>query len=126
MRIIFQNGEIAILNNIHSIVVNNDMERNILIQACSIYDFSQMAKKNLKSGADDLLHKQYENWLKEVDDYIWNSLFPKEDTNEQYPSSTEVCDGSVSEPDMASEGSQHAGQTGIRDIPEEAGRKGTP
>ena len=124
MRIIFQNGEIANLNNIHSIVVNNDMERNILIQACDVYNFSQM-EKNLKSEVDDL-HEQCENWLNEIDNYIWNSLFPKEGTNEQHPSSTEVCNGSVSEPDMASEGSQHAGQTGICDIPEEAGRKGTP
>ena len=37
MRIIFQNGEIAELNNVHSIVVNNDMEYNILEQAMMAY-----------------------------------------------------------------------------------------
>lgn len=124
MRIIFQNGEIANLNNIHSIVVNNDMERDILIQACGVYNFSQMEEK-IQSEADDL-HEQYENWLNEVDNYIWNSLFPKEGTNEQYASNTEMGNGSVFERNVAQESSQHAGQTGICDIPEEAGEEGTP
>lgn len=37
MRIIFQNGEIAEINNIHSISINNDMECNILDQAIADY-----------------------------------------------------------------------------------------
>lgn len=124
MKIIFQNGEIANLNNIHSIVVNNDMERDILIQACEAYNFSQMEEK-IRSASDDL-HEQYENWLNEVDNYIWNSLFSKEGTDEQYASDTKMGNGSVFERNVAQEGSQHAGQTGIRDIPEEAGGEGTP
>lgn len=68
MRIIFQNGEIAELNNVHSIVVNNDMEYNILGEAMM--------------------------------DYI-----TKEGIDEQHASSTTVCDGPVSEHDVASQGS---------------------
>lgn len=89
MRIIFQNGEIAELNNVEKIVVYNDMEYNILGEAMM--------------------------------DYI-----TKEGTNEQHSSSTEIRDESVSERNVAQESSQHARQTSICDIPEEAGGEGTP
>lgn len=89
MRIIFQNGEVAELNNVEKIMIYNDLEESL----CSLALFDYYMKE--------------------------------ETTNEQHPSSTEVCDGSVSEPDMASEGSQHAGQTGIRNIPEEARGEGS-
>lgn len=101
MRIIFQNGEVAELTNINMIVVYNEIECEMLLHAAS----------NFVIGAE----------LEET----WKSM-KEETTNEQYPSSTEVCDGPVSEPDMAQEGSQHAGQTGIRDIPEEARGEGSP
>ena len=90
MRIIFQNGEIAELNNVEKIVIYNNLEEAM----CSLALFDYYMKE--------------------------------ETTNEQHPSSTTVCDESVSERNVAQESSQHAGQTGICNIPEEAGRKGTP
>ena len=101
MRIIFQNVELAELTNVEKIVVYNEVECEVLLNAAS----------NFVIGAE----------LEET----WKSM-REELANEQYASSTEVCDGSVSELHVAQEGSQHAGQTGICDIPEEAGRKGTP
>ena len=73
MRIIFQNGAIAELNNVSKIVIYNDLEESL----CSLALFDYYMKE--------------------------------ETTNEQHPSSTEVCDGSVSEHDVASQGSQDAG-----------------
>ena len=100
MRIIFKNGEIAELTNVEKIVVYNELECEMLLHAAS----------NFVIGAE----------LEET----WKSM-REEFTNEQHSSSTEIRDGSVSELHMAQEGSQHAGQTGICDIPEEAGGEGT-
>lgn len=101
MRIIFQNGEIAELTNVEKIVVYNELECEVLLNAAS----------NFVIGAE----------LEET----WKSM-REELTNEQHSSSTEVCDGSVSERNVAQKSSQHAGQTGICNIPEEAGGEGTP
>ena len=44
----------------------------------------------------------------------------------EYPSDQESSDGSLSERNMASESTQHAGQTGVCDLPSEGGREEVP
>ena len=100
MRIIFQNGEVAELNNVDRIICHNEMDALICHQG------------NVRF------------WNGWPDD--WNPRYKGEDINEQHASDTEMGNGSVFERNVAQEGSQHAGQTGICDISEEAGRKGTP
>ena len=91
MRIIFQNGEIAELNNVDRIICHNEMDALICHQG------------NVRF------------WNRWPDD--WNPRYEEEDINEQHASSTEVCDGSVSEHDVASQGPQDAGQTSVCDLP---------
>lgn len=39
MKIIFGNGSIANLNNVHSIEINNDLERIICVNAVNTFDY---------------------------------------------------------------------------------------
>ena len=107
MRIIFQNGEIAELTNVEKIVVYNELECSMVLDAAGAFVASESLKEAVKN--------------------IYKSFIEEEElTNEQYASDTEMGNESVFERNVAQESSQHAGQTGICDIPEEAGRKGTP
>ena len=87
MRIIFQDGGVAELTNVDKIVVYNPGEVEILKEAIGNY------------------------YLKELRD----QLGIKEDSDE-YSSSKTSSDGSISQCDMASESTQHAGQTGVCNI----------
>ena len=97
MRIIFQDGGVAELTNVDKIRIYNPGEVKILKEAIGSY------------------------FLKELRD----QLGIKEDKGEQSSSET-VCDGTISERYMASEGSQHAGQAGLCDLPSEGGESKTP
>lgn len=102
MRIIFQDGQIAELTNVDKIVVYNPGEVEICKFAVSDYYIHDLE----------------------------NQLGITEGLNE-YPSSQKSSDGSLSEPNMAQESPQHAGQTGVCDLPissrkEEAGGSDTP
>ena len=83
MKIIFQNGEIAELNNVDRIICHNEMDALICHQG------------NVRF---------WNEWPED-----WNPRYKEETTNEQHASSTTVCDESVSEHDVASQGSQDAG-----------------
>lgn len=91
MKIIFQNGGIAELTNVDKIEVYNPGERRILKEAISEYFF-----------------KELQHQLVGI----------KEDSDE-HPSSKTGSYGSLSKCNMAQESSQHAGQTGVCDIPSE-------
>lgn len=92
MRIIFQNGEIAELTNVDKIVVYNPGEVRICKEAMCDYHIKD----------------------------LYNQLGIKEDSDE-HPSSKTSSYGSLSKCNMAQEGSQHAGQTGVCNIPSEGG-----
>lgn len=92
MRIIFQDGGVAELTNVDKIVIYNPGEVKILKGAIGNY------------------------YLKELRD----QLGIKEGSDEQSSSET-VCDGTISQCHMASEGTQHAGQAGLCDLPSKGG-----
>ena len=102
MRIVFQDGQIAELTNVDKIVVYNPGEVEICKFAVSDYYIHDLE----------------------------NQLGIKEDSDE-YPSSQTSGDGYVSKRNMAQESPQHAGQSGVCDLPiqpgeEEASRSDTP
>lgn len=101
MRIIFQNGEIAELTNVDKIVVYNPGEIQICKDAISDYYIADLK----------------------------DQLGIKEDSDE-HSSSKASSYGSLSKYNLAQEGSQYAGQTGVCDLPissrkEEAGGSDT-
>jgi len=54
MTIIFGNGSIANLNNIHSVEINNDLERAQLVMAIAAYDKMEVTHEDdsHSSGSD--------------------------------------------------------------------------
>ena len=88
MRIVFQDGQIAELTNVDKIVVYNPGEVEICKFAVSDYYIHDLE----------------------------NQLGITEGLNEHSSSQTS-SDGHVSEPDMAQESPQHAGQSGVCDLP---------
>ena len=103
MRIIFQNGEIAELTNVDKIVVYNPGERRILKEAISDYFFKELEGQLL--GRD---------------------LELRMEGNDEHPSNKTSGYGSLSKCNMAQEGSQHAGQTGVCDLPSGGEKKEVP
>ena len=103
MRIIFQNGEIAELTNVDKIVVYNPGERRILKEAISEYFFKELDSR-----------------------LIGRDLEPRMEGNDEHSSSKTGGDGSISKCNMAQEGSQHAGQTGVCDLPSGGEKKEIP
>ena len=94
MRIIFQNGEIAELTNVDKIVVYNPGEVEICKFAVSDYYIHDLKNQlGITEGEDE------------------------------YSSSKTSGYESLSQCNMASESIQHAGQTGVCDLPSE-GRRG--
>lgn len=93
MRIIFQDGGIAELTNVDKIVVYNPGEVEILKEAVGNYYIADLK----------------------------DQLGIKEDSDEYSSSKTSGYE-SLSQCNMASEGIQHAGQTGVCDLPSEGGR----
>ena len=94
MRIIFQNGEIAELTNVDKIVVYNPGELRICKDAVAGY------------------------YIRD----LYNQLGIKEGSDEHSSSKTSSY-GSLSKCNMAQEGSQHAGPTGVCDLSSEGGRE---
>lgn len=58
MKIIFGNGSIANLNNVHSVEINNDLERAQLVMAINTYD-KEEGNDNTRdsSGSDEPIPK---------------------------------------------------------------------
>lgn len=94
MRIIFQDGGIAELTNVDKIEIYNPGERRILKEAISEYFFKELQ----------------------------HQLGIKEDSDEHSSSKTSSY-GSLSKCNLAPESTQHAGQTGVCNLPSEGGRE---
>ena len=94
MRIVFQDGQIAELTNVDKIVVYNPGEVEICKFAVSDYYIKDL---------------EYQLGIKENSD--------------EHSSSQTGSDGHVSESDMAQESPQHAGQSGVCDLPIQSGEE---
>ena len=57
MTVIFGNGNVAKINNIHSITINNDLERAQLVMAITAYDKMEgtYGDDSHSSGSDELV-----------------------------------------------------------------------